>query len=83
MSKDLNVITITGRLTKDPEIKTPGEFKVANFSIASDMLKKKEKYTNFFNCFTFDENFLKTDKTLNLNLTLLFQSILLRSFLVK
>lgn len=54
MANDLNKVTLIGRLTRDPELKTIGETQVANFSLAvgktymSNGQKKDETY--FFDC---------------------------------
>lgn len=54
MANDLNNVTLIGRLTRDPEIKTIGETSVAKFSLAvgssymSNGQKKEE--TSFFDC---------------------------------
>lgn len=50
----LNKVILMGRLTRDPEIRTAGEYKVANFSIAVDRdVKNKqtgERETDFIDC---------------------------------
>jgi single-strand DNA-binding protein len=45
----VNSVVLSGRLTRDPELKTFGEDKVAcKFSIAVDEFSKGEKRANFF-----------------------------------
>jgi single-strand DNA-binding protein len=44
--KDVNSLTIIGRLTRDPELKNVGEHSLCNFSIANNGFKEKE--VNFF-----------------------------------
>ena len=48
----INRIVITGRLTRDPEVKTVSDnIQVATFSLAVDRFKKKgEKEVSFVNC---------------------------------
>jgi len=46
---DINTITLSGRLTKDPEI---GEG-FTKFSIAQDRWNGKESVTQYFNCIIF------------------------------
>ena len=48
----INRIVITGRLTRDPEVKTVSDnIQVATFSLAVDRFKKKgEKEVSFINC---------------------------------
>ena len=54
MANDLNRVTLIGRLTRDPEIKTVGGTSVCNFSLATNRTyvsngEKKEE-THFFDC---------------------------------
>jgi len=53
---DINNITLSGRLTKDPE---PGN-NFTKFSIAQDVWNGKESVTQYFNCIIFGKrcNFL-------------------------
>jgi single-strand DNA-binding protein len=44
--KDVNSLTIIGRLTRDPELKNVGEYALCNFSIANNGFKENE--VNFF-----------------------------------
>ena len=49
----LNNVSIMGRITKDPELKTAGETQVINFSVACDRdfgSKDGEKQTDFIEC---------------------------------
>lgn len=49
----MNSITLSGRLAKDPEVKTTqGGVSVANFSIAVDRpgMSKENRITDFFDC---------------------------------
>ncbi len=48
----INIITIQGRLTSDPEVQhTENDIAVCNFSIACDRsYTKEEKITDFFDC---------------------------------
>lgn len=52
---DINSLTITGRLTRDPELKyTQAGLAIAKFSLASERAVKKgeswDKETSFFDC---------------------------------
>ena len=51
---DINTITLTGRLTKDIEVKQVGETTIGKFDIASSYSEKVngqwEDKTNFFTC---------------------------------
>lgn len=59
----MNNITIHGRLTRDPELKTingaKGDFEVCNFTVAVDRRFGEE--TDFFNC----KNFGKSAEAIN------------------
>ena len=46
----MNSITITGNLTKDPEMKEVGGKDVASFAIADNVTVKGEKVAIFFDC---------------------------------
>lgn len=46
----INTITLSGNLTRDPELKEVGESHVCNFSIAVNDYVKKENVTYFFDC---------------------------------
>lgn len=48
----MNSISLIGRLTKDPELKTKGEVKYCLFSLAVKRIAKKDE-TDFFNCTAF------------------------------
>ena len=48
MAKDLNRVTLIGRLTKDPVTKQVGDNQVSGFSLAINGYKDGEVY--FFNC---------------------------------
>ena len=53
--KDINTVTVSGRLTRDGELKfTNGGFAILNFSLASNYSKKVgdswEEQANFFDC---------------------------------
>lgn len=51
---DLNTVTIMGRLTRDPELKTlPSEMQVVNFNIAHNVAKEK---SIFIDCVAFGRN---------------------------
>ena len=51
----MNSVSLTGRLTKDPEIRTSGDTTIARFSIAVDRRFKKdgEQSADFLNCVCF------------------------------
>lgn len=54
MANDLNRVTLIGRLTRDPEIRTVASTSVCNFSLATNRTyvangEKKEE-THFFDC---------------------------------
>lgn len=51
----MNIVTIIGRLTRDPEVRYTGETKVANFSLAIDRPPRKDgtKDTDFPRCVAF------------------------------
>lgn len=42
-SNDVNVVVLEGNLTRDPEVRMAGETKVANFSIAVNTYRTKQK----------------------------------------
>lgn len=49
--RDINTVTLIGRMTKDPELKTTATGKhVCSFSIAVDTSWSKEPIASFFNC---------------------------------
>lgn len=54
MANDLNRVTLIGRLTRDPEIKTLSNTSVCNFSIANNRVYtangEKREETHFFDC---------------------------------
>lgn len=50
----MNSITIKGRLTRDPELRTvQSDLKIATFSVAVDRKFSKEKKVDFFDCKAF------------------------------
>jgi len=50
----MNTITIKGRLTRDPELRTvQSDLKIATFSVAVDRKFSKEKKADFFDCKAF------------------------------
>ena len=53
----MNRVILIGRLTKDPEIRTSGNYTIASFSIAVDRKFKRdgEPETDFFNCTAFNK----------------------------
>lgn len=53
----MNRVILIGRLTKDPEIRTSGNYTIASFSIAVDRKFKREgeAETDFFNCTAFNK----------------------------
>lgn len=53
----MNRVILIGRLTKDPEIRTSGNYTIASFSIAVDRKYKREGETeaDFFNCTAFNK----------------------------
>ena len=60
MSADINQVTLTGHLTRDPELKaTPGGTEVLSFGIAVNERRKNqqtgqwEDYANFIDCSLF------------------------------
>lgn len=48
----MNQVIISGRLTRDPEVKTAGETTVAKYTIACDRRGKKDE-TDFISCVAF------------------------------
>lgn len=54
----MNTITITGRLTRDPEMRTvASDLKITTFSVAVDRpYGSKEKKVDFFDCKAFRKN---------------------------
>lgn len=53
----MNRVILIGRLTKDPEIRTGGNYTIASFSIAVDRKYKREgeAEADFFNCTAFNK----------------------------
>lgn len=53
----MNIVTIMGRLTRDPELRTAGELPICKFTIAVDKPKKKDgtKDTDFPSCVAFGQ----------------------------
>ena len=53
----MNRVILIGRLTKDPEIRTSGNYTIASFSIAVDRKFKRdgEAEADFFNCTAFNK----------------------------
>lgn len=53
----MNKVILIGRLTKDPEIRTSGNYTIASFSIAVDRKFKREgeAEADFFNCTAFNK----------------------------
>jgi single-strand DNA-binding protein len=53
----MNRVILIGRLTKDPEIRTSGNYTIASFSIAVDRKYKREgeAEVDFFNCTAFNK----------------------------
>ena len=53
----MNRVILIGRLTKDPEIRTSGNYTIASFNIAVDRKFKRdgEPETDFFNCTAFNK----------------------------
>jgi single-strand DNA-binding protein len=53
----MNRVILIGRLTKDPEIRTSGNYTIASFSIAVDRKFKRdgEPEADFFNCTAFNK----------------------------
>lgn len=50
----MNTITIKGRLTRDPELRTvQSDLKIVTFSVAVDRKYAKEKKADFFDCKAF------------------------------
>ncbi|NJL71358.1 MAG: single-stranded DNA-binding protein [Candidatus Competibacteraceae bacterium] len=47
---DINRFVVSGRLTKDAEMKQVGESQLVVFSLASNDYYKGAEYTNFFDC---------------------------------
>lgn len=55
----MNRVIISGRLTKDPEIKINGEMKIARYTLAVDRIGKKKEgqpTADFINCVAFYKN---------------------------
>ena len=58
MSFDINHVVVSGRLARDPEVRTAGSTQVAQFSVVNNWSKKNqngqwEEQSNFFNCKAF------------------------------
>lgn len=53
----MNRVILIGRLTKDPEIRTSGNYTIASFSLAVDRKYKREgeAEADFFNCTAFNK----------------------------
>ena len=53
----MNRVILIGRLTKDPEIRTSGNYTIASFNIAVDRKFKRdgEAEADFFNCTAFNK----------------------------
>jgi single-strand DNA-binding protein len=53
----MNRVILIGRLTKDPEIRTSGNYTIASFSLAVDRKYKRdgEPEADFFNCTAFNK----------------------------
>lgn len=53
----MNKVILIGRLTKDPEIRTSGNYTIASFSLAVDRKYKREgeAEADFFNCTAFNK----------------------------
>lgn len=53
----MNKVILIGRLTKDPEIRTSGNYTIASFGIAVDRKFKRdgEPEADFFNCTAFNK----------------------------
>jgi len=53
----MNRVILIGRLTKDPEIRTSGNYTIASFSLAVDRKFKRdgEPGADFFNCTAFNK----------------------------
>lgn len=49
----MNIIVLTGRLTRDPEVRYGKETDVAHFTLAVDDFEKGEKTADFFDCVAF------------------------------
>ena len=46
----INKVILSGRLTKDPEERKAGDYKVASFTVAVDRNYGKDKTADFFDC---------------------------------
>lgn len=49
----MNIIILTGRLTRDPEVRYGKETEVAHFTLAVDDFANGEKTADFFDCVAF------------------------------
>ena len=49
----MNIIILTGRLTRDPEVRHGKETDVAHFTLAVDDFANGEKTADFFDCVAF------------------------------
>lgn len=49
----MNIVALTGRLTKDPEIRAAGETTIATFTLAVNRMKKDE--ADFIRCKAFNK----------------------------
>lgn len=52
----MNKVILMGRLTRDPELKTSGETKVARYSLAVDRRFSKDEQTDFINIVCFGKS---------------------------
>jgi single-strand DNA-binding protein len=69
MSKDLNIVTLIGNLTRDPEIKyTAGGTAVTKFSIANNETylqnNEKKEYVNYFDIIVWGNHAINCEKFL-------------------
>ena len=49
----MNILILTGRLTRNPEVRYGKETEVAHFTLAVDDFEKGEKTADFFDCVAF------------------------------
>lgn len=49
----MNILILTGRLTRDPEVRYGKETDVAHFTLAVDGFENGEKTADFFDCVAF------------------------------
>jgi single-strand DNA-binding protein len=49
----MNILILTGRLTRDPEVRNSANTEIAKFTLAVDGFENGEKTADFFDCVAF------------------------------